>query len=81
MRLITSTKSTILAPISKYAFSYIQQLRETMNHTISSTSKFINEISRIKTENNTAVSEFREFRTLEELLRNSELQKISKVIR
>ena len=52
MRLITSTKNTILAPISKYAFSYIQQLRETINHTISSTSKFINEISKIKTENN-----------------------------
>ena len=40
MRLITSTKSTILSPISKCALSYIQQLRETIANTTCNTTKF-----------------------------------------
>jgi hypothetical protein len=48
MRLITNTKNTILSPLSKYAFSIIQQLRETITNTVCNTSKFIQEISSIK---------------------------------
>ncbi|CAF3361458.1 unnamed protein product [Rotaria sp. Silwood2] len=50
MRLITSTKNTILSPVSKYAFSYIKQLRETIENTTCNTSKFINEIFKVKIE-------------------------------
>ncbi|CAF1454244.1 unnamed protein product [Rotaria sordida] len=52
MRLITSTRNTILSTLSKFAFSFIKQLRETLKHTICNTSKFIKEISNIKIEEN-----------------------------
>jgi predicted GIY-YIG superfamily endonuclease len=51
MRIITNTKNTILSPISTFAFSFIKQLRETIKYTICNTSKFVEEISKIKIDN------------------------------
>jgi hypothetical protein len=50
MRIITCARNTITSPISKFAFSFIKQLRNTISNTISNTSKFLEEIKKIKTD-------------------------------
>ena len=50
MRVITCTKNTILSPISKFAFTFIKELRHTIKNTICNTSKFIQDISKVKIE-------------------------------
>jgi hypothetical protein len=48
MRIITCARNTITSPISKFSFSFIKQLRETITNTISNTSKFLEEIIEVK---------------------------------
>ncbi|CAF4198778.1 unnamed protein product, partial [Rotaria sordida] len=50
MRLITCTKNTILSPLSKHAFTFIKELRNTIKNTICNTSQFINNIYKVKLE-------------------------------
>jgi hypothetical protein len=49
MRIITCARNTITSPISRFTFSFIKQLRETITNTVSNTSKFLEEIIKVKT--------------------------------
>src|ERR1700722_547215 len=40
MRIVTCTRNTILSPISRFIFSFIKQLRETIDNVLCNTSKF-----------------------------------------
>ena len=50
MRIVTCSRNTITSPLSRFAFSLIRQLRETIEHTVSNTNKFIDEISKVRLE-------------------------------
>ena len=50
MRIVTCARNTITSPISQFAFSFIKQLRETINNTVCNTSKFVEEIIQVKLE-------------------------------
>jgi hypothetical protein len=52
MRKVTCSRNTITSPISKFAFSMIRQLRDTVENTVSNSTKFIEEISKIKLKEN-----------------------------
>ena len=45
MRIITCSRNAITSPLSKFIFSYIKQLRTTINNPITCTSSFINDIT------------------------------------
>lgn len=50
MRIITCARNTMTAPISRFTFSFVKQLRETITNTVSNTSKFLEEIIKVKTD-------------------------------
>ena len=77
MRIITNTKNTILSPISAYAFSFIRQLRETIEHTICNTSKFIKEISKAKIDNDDNLTSNARLRTRSALSRRNHVSELS----
>ena len=47
MRIVTCSRNTITSPVSRFAFSLIQQLRETINSAVCNTTKFVEEISNV----------------------------------
>ena len=50
MRIVTCSRNTITSPISRFAFSFIRQLRETIKNNISNTTKFVEEITKVRLE-------------------------------
>jgi hypothetical protein len=46
MRLITCSRNTIMAPLSRFIFSLIKELRKTIDNSVNNTSQFVNEISK-----------------------------------
>ena len=51
MRIITSTRSSILSSVSGFVLNMIKQLKETVEHTLTDTNHLISEMSKIKLEN------------------------------
>ena len=48
MRIVTCARNTILAPIARFAFTFIKELRDTIDNTVCNTTKFIEEISKVE---------------------------------